>query len=808
MANDDQGGPAPAGAPELSQSGPVFSRARRLACALFADQAVDATIILLEGGQPWRSRDPDNLQPLEAPGALWVVKNRRLLWVEDASRHPLFEDFPLVVGPPYVRVCVAAPIRLDDGSIPGVLGVGGPKPMAFDQELADRLQDLADFVADEWTRIRATEARELSARERDVAHRTLAEIITAAPLSLALTDRQLRVIHASPTWLKDRGMTREEVIGRRLYDLNGVFEQWRSSFDRCLAGETLGGEQVLVPRPNGGSAWMQARVAPWRDGAGQVGGLIFIAHDVTKIVESLDTTARSEERLKLALEIAQLKVWEYDFVRHGFASVGEPTGLALPTAYEAVGEEIWNLIDPRDRPAVVAAWERFLADGTPFQPEYRLNLDDGRQIWAAGTAKLVTDEAGGPLRVVGAVQDISRRKAEEQALIQAKEEAEAANRAKSAFLATMSHEIRTPLNGVLGMAQAMALGELDPAQRERLEVIRHSGEGLLALLNDLLDLSKIEAGKLTLEDGEFDISELAKGAYATFEAVADSKGLDFQLRVLPSARGCYRGDPMRVRQILYNLLSNALKFTEHGGVEVVVGRRAGQLQIKVRDTGIGMSAAQQKQLFRAFEQAEASTTRRYGGTGLGLAICRDLTELMNGRIGVRSEPDVGSSFTVTLPLPRLEDSAPARGRRGARSAPEGAERPLRVLAAEDNSVNQLVLKTLLGHVGVEPTLVFDGRAAVDAWAREPWDLILMDVQMPVMDGLTAAAEIRARETAEGRSRTPIVALTANAMDHQVARYFAAGMDGYVAKPIEASRLFAALEAALGSAGRTRSEAVA
>ncbi|MDB5448467.1 MAG: sensor histidine kinase/response regulator, partial [Phenylobacterium sp.] len=412
-------------------------------------------------------------------------------------------------------------------------------------------------------------------------------------------------------------------------------------------------------------------------------------------------------------------------------------------------------------------------------------------------------------RVVGAVQDISRRKAQEQALIQAKEEAEAANRAKSAFLATMSHEIRTPLNGVLGMAQAMALGELEPAQRERLAVIRHSGEGLLALLNDLLDLSKIEAGKLTLEDGEFDISELAKGAYATFEAVADSKGLDFQLTVQPSARGRYRGDPMRVRQILYNLLSNALKFTDHGGVEVVVGRRAGQLQIKVRDTGIGMRAEHQKQLFHAFEQAEASTTRRYGGTGLGLAICRDLTELMNGRISVRSEPGVGSSFTVALPLPRIEEAAPAPGRRrSAQSWADAAERPLRVLAAEDNSVNQLVLKTLLGHVGVEPVLVFDGRAAVEAWAREPWDLILMDVQMPVMDGLTAAAEIRAREKAEGRARTPIVALTANAMDHQVARYVAAGMDGFVAKPIEASRLFAALEAALAAADKAGSEAAA
>ncbi|MDB5445769.1 MAG: sensor histidine kinase/response regulator, partial [Phenylobacterium sp.] len=278
MANDDQGGPAPAGAPELSQSGPVFSRARRLARALFAGYADDASIVLLGRGRPWLSRDPEGRRPVDTPVSRWVVKNRRLLWVEDAARHPLFKGHPLVVGAPHMRLCVAAPIRLDDGSIPGVLGVGGPRPMVFDQALADRLQDLADFVADEWTRVRATQAHELSARERDVAHRTLAEVFAAAPLSLALTDRNLRIIHASPTWLNDRGMTREEVVGRPVYDLNGVFEQWRASFDRCLAGETLGGEQVLVPRPNGGFAWMQARVAPWRDGTGQVGGLILIAH--------------------------------------------------------------------------------------------------------------------------------------------------------------------------------------------------------------------------------------------------------------------------------------------------------------------------------------------------------------------------------------------------------------------------------------------------------------------------------------------------------------------------------------------------
>jgi CheY-like chemotaxis protein len=350
------------------------------------------------------------------------------------------------------------------------------------------------------------------------------------------------------------------------------------------------------------------------------------------------------------------------------------------------------------------------------------------------------------------------------------------------------------------MAQAMARDELTETQRERLDVVRQSGEALLAILNDVLDLSKIEAGKLELEQTEFDIAELAGAAHATFAATAQAKGLAFDLKVTRGAKGVYVGDTVRVRQILYNLVSNALKFTEAGAVKVSVERRAGDLVLIVADTGIGIAPEKAASLFQKFEQADASTTRRYGGTGLGLAICRDLCALMGGTIGVRSEPGEGATFTVRLPLPKTERPAPVRAprRRSEPIAPERG-RTLRVLAAEDNGMNQLVLKTLLSHIGVEPVIVPDGRAAVTAWEAEPWDLILMDVQMPEMDGPTATAIIRARELAEGRVRTPIVALTANAMDHQVSEYRAAGMDDFVAKPIEAGRLF---EAVLAAADQT------
>jgi|SRR5579872_2118174 len=375
--------------------------------------------------------------------------------------------------------------------------------------------------------------------------------------------------------------------------------------------------------------------------------------------------------------------------------------------------------------------------------------------------------------------------------------AEAANEAKSAFLATMSHEIRTPLNGVLGMAQAMAAETLSPVQRERLDIIDQSGKALLAILNDILDLSKIEAGKLELEEIEFDLGEVARGAHSAFTALANKKGLSFALDI-DRARGVYMGDPTRLRQILYNLISNALKFTEHGEIRVTAVRDAEALTIAVRDTGVGIPEEALGKLFGKFAQVDASTTRRFGGTGLGLAICQKLSNLMGGAIGVESTLGEGSTFTVTLPMERVGEereaiplpSPPTHG-----ATPEGTL-SLRVLAAEDNSVNQLVLKTLLHQIGVEPVVVDDGAQAIEAWEAGRWDVILMDIQMPVMDGPTATRLIREREAATGRARTPIIALTANAMSHHVTEYLAAGMDDHVAKPIEAGRLFAALQAAI------------
>jgi signal transduction histidine kinase/ActR/RegA family two-component response regulator len=395
--------------------------------------------------------------------------------------------------------------------------------------------------------------------------------------------------------------------------------------------------------------------------------------------------------------------------------------------------------------------------------------------------------------------DLLSARAEAQERTQAAEEA---NLAKSSFLATMSHEIRTPLNGVLGMAQAVLGDDLPAQQRGRVEVIRQSGLTLLILLNDILDLSKIAAGKLDLENIEFDLSALLLDCRASFQALADAKALDFLVEIMPEARGIYYGDPTRVRQILNNLVSNAVKFTKQGQVSVRADRSGEALQIAVEDTGIGMSAKVLPQLFERFAQADVSTTRQFGGTGLGLAICKELAELLGGRIEVESREGKGTTFLVILELAKVDEERTELERPHAAII---AIDNLNVLVAEDNSVNQLVIRTLLNQVGIEPVVVADGEQAVSAWRRQTFDVILMDVQMPVMDGLSAVKAIRALEMELQRPATPVIALTANAMAHQVREYRACGIDACVAKPININELFATMDLVIAAGSPKESE---
>ncbi|GCL63547.1 ATP-binding protein [Pseudaquabacterium pictum] len=408
------------------------------------------------------------------------------------------------------------------------------------------------------------------------------------------------------------------------------------------------------------------------------------------------------------------------------------------------------------------------------------------------TVRRATPDGG----FVAVYRDIT---ASERELSRAKAQAEAANEAKSRFLATMSHEMRTPLNGVLGMIHLLLNSPLNPRQRQHALLIRSSGQSLLAVLNDILDLSKIEAGRMDLELQAFQLGETVRDVVTLLSERAEARGLTLQLLLPPDLPTWLVGDASRLRQVLFNLVGNALKFTETGGVTVALAhqpRPHGEvaLTLQVRDTGIGIAPDVLDRLFTRFTQADSSTARRYGGTGLGLAICREIVDLMGGRISVESAVGQGSCFTVALVLPLAPAGTDTAARPGQGADADSADGsplpPLRLLAAEDNGVNQILIKALAEGWGHHCDVVGNGIEALAQVQAADYDAVLMDIQMPEMDGEAATRAIRALPGLLGR--IPVVAMTANVMPEQRSSYLAAGMDAVVSKPVDAQALQAAL----------------
>ncbi|CUH82523.1 ATP-binding protein [Tropicibacter naphthalenivorans] len=400
-------------------------------------------------------------------------------------------------------------------------------------------------------------------------------------------------------------------------------------------------------------------------------------------------------------------------------------------------------------------------------------------------------EANAALKAQAAsLEETVRHRTEE--LRAAKVAAETASDAKSAFLAMISHEIRTPLNGVLGMATVLAETELDAVQMDMAEVILTSGNGLLALLNDVLDLSKIEARQMEIEEIGFDLANLMAEQRRIFELRAAEKGLSFRMSGQAGLPSYIQGDPNRLRQVVSNLLSNAMKFTAKGGVHLDVSLDQWLLTVAVTDTGPGVPETKRHKLFKPFSQTDASITRQYGGTGLGLAISRQVCRLMGGDLVFRPARGGGSVFTATMRLsPPNVGAAPVDLGHCPFQKVLGARR-WRILVAEDSETNRKVVELLLKPFDLDIRMVFDGAQAVEQHLARPFDLILMDVNMPVMNGLAAASLIRQEEERIGAERVPIIALTANAMTHQVSDYLRQGIDAHVAKPVRREDLARAM----------------
>jgi PAS domain S-box-containing protein len=778
----------------------------------------------------------------------------------------------------------------------------------------------------------------------------LSHFVAQAPMALCMTDANLDLVEVSPKWLQTVGLPRDRVIGRSLHDvLPGSSALWDGNWARCLAGETINAERVSVKLPDGSRGWYQIEVHPWRDEAGAVGGAMISSQDVTDLTHALEESKRSEQRLNLAARLADVHVWEMDFRRKQLFKFGaEDDFYETPNTFELLNEDIYRNIHPDDREHAMAAWkEHEEHPEIPYNVEYRIKRSDGKEIWGCSTTEVLIDEKGRPSRVVGALQNITARKLAEAAMARALDEAEAANRAKSEFLANMSHEIRTPMNGVMGMNALLLRTPLTNEQKKYAEAVRVSADCLLGIINDILDISKLEAGKVELETIDFTLGSVVEDVVELLSPRAAEKGLEIAAFLDDGARHSFRGDPTRLRQVVLNLLSNAIKFTDEGYVAVEVrsapaGAGRTGLRLEVLDTGVGVSADAKPRMFQKFQQGDGSITRRFGGTGLGLSICRQLVELMGGTIGVDDREGGGSIFWIEIALPEAEHvvhdrlkarrslsgqkilvvddieinrsifarqleaegavmaeaangpaalaavvTADAMGEPfdmvlmdhmmpgmgghtvaekirangslkqprlilassiGAPApsdhahhvgfdayltkpvrhhalvdclsdliaetpakpnvapttpgpAPETPAPPVggRILLAEDNEINALLATTILEEAGFSVEVVVNGAEAVQAAGRGAFDLVLMDVQMPVMDGLQATREIRA--LLGPAASVPIVALTANAMRSDQDACLAAGMNDFVSKPLDPDDFLNAVHRFVGEPGR-------
>jgi len=614
---------------------------------------------------------------------------------------------------------------------------------------------------------------------------------------VSITDLQGSITYANDRFCKISGYEREELLGANHRLINSGHHP-AAFFDdlwKVISGGKVWHGEVCNRRKNRETYWVDATVIPLLDPHGLPEQYIAIRTDITARKAFEAQLAEQLRFVEVLLEATPTAIYLKDaqgrYLRFNRA-FEELFGISRAdwigkTVFDLVQGDAANMMNARDvelfQSGAVQNYEASFVNRTTGVTREGL-------YWKAP----LTDASGAVTALVGTILDITEKNRFEQELRTARQVAEAANQAKSDFLANMSHEIRTPMNGVIGMTDLVLDTQLTPLQHEYLNVVKNSAQALMVILNDILDFSKIEAGKLNIEAIEFPLEQHVEEILRSIRARAAKKGLQLQCVLAPELPTRIVGDPVRIGQLLTNLCDNAIKFTASGGVYVNVeshalGDGGCELAFAVRDTGIGIPSDKQQGIFEAFNQADTSTTRQFGGTGLGLTICARLVGLMGGRIWVESIPGQGSTFHFTVLVHAVtvaqspNASAPLKG-----SSPSttSAGQALQVLLVEDNPINQMLATTLLKKWGHVVVVANNGQEAVDLFPTCHWDLVLMDMQMPVMGGLEATRLIRATEPAG--SHTPIVAMTANAMESDREACLLAGMDDHMAKPFNAGVL--------------------
>ncbi len=530
----------------------------------------------------------------------------------------------------------------------------------------------------------------------------------------------------------------------------------------------------------------------------------------SQLQKSIASLRDSREQFQVAVDGSNDGIWDWDITNDNLylsPRCHSQIGYKENELESATYTSFTKLLHKEDFTRVHEYIQNFLAGKIKgkFDIEFRLLHKDGSDRWIRSRATMLRDNNGTPYRLAGAHTDTTHQHFIEEQLVKAKEEAERSNRYKSEFLANMSHEIRTPIGFITGLCYMIKDTKLDKNQTDFVDKIQRSAHSLLAIVNDILDFSKIEAGRLEVDIQTVNIPHLLSSIAETFTMAAKEKEIELHLDISPHIPDCLKSDPLRLNQIFTNLLSNAIKFTRKGDIFITarcLGKSSDsvKLEVTIRDTGIGMNKKQQERIFKPFSQADASIAKKFGGTGLGLVISHDLLQLLGGDISVKSEPDKGSEFTVTLEL-ATETSSPAAS--DTQSAPGKTVPPIplqetahypdaKVLLVEDNKINIMIAESLLAKKEITPDTAHNGEEALAAVQQKEYDLVLMDVQMPVMDGYTSTRKIR--ELKEEKYTTlPIIAMTANAMKQDREKAISSGMNDHLSKPIEPEEFYRLLQ---------------
>jgi PAS domain S-box-containing protein len=594
-------------------------------------------------------------------------------------------------------------------------------------------------------------------------------------------NRRGQVLLEIESWERNRGVYWPELLP------NVSFEAAHLAVQAALRGE-VARFRAYCPTARGGSKWWDNVVAPVHARqSGEIIGLLAMSHDATAEFTALRFLEAVIESVPFVVLVKDAVDGRIQLVNHAAEELyGLPRDQLIgKTNYDPFTARQAEHFERTDRQAIDSgALVDLLADAVETQ----------RGLRYFRTRKVVIDGPAGPQHVVSIIEDVTEQREGDEALKLAVARAEAANHAKSEFLANMSHEIRTPLNGVVSVADVLAGTTLDTRQREMIEIIRTSSRTLERVLSDVLDLSRVEADQLELKEEPFELARAIRDLADLQTLRAEAKGLSLTIETAAEADGWRLGDVARLKQVLGNLLDNAIKFTEAGRVSLRVEPQEQEVRFVVSDTGVGFDPNIGDRLFERFQQADGSITRRFGGSGLGLAIARRLAELMGGHIDFDSRIGQGSWFAVTLPMPAAPPPTPAH--EPAVSGRDPARAP-RVLVVDDHPTNRKILELCLELLGADIVEAEDGGQAVEAFASGRFDVILMDMQMPVMDGLTATRLIRERERAQAVNRTPIVMVTANALPEHVRASLDAGADRHVPKPVSATNLIATITELLG-----------